>query len=54
MMDLFAQILDESWHGLNAEDSVSAMWHYEAIKELMAEYEVGFEANLIPEEMRVI
>lgn len=54
MMDLLAQILDESWYGLNARDSVSAMWHYEAIKELIEEYESGYDANLIPEEVRVI
>jgi len=54
MWDLFAQILDESWHGLNAPDSVCANWHYESIKELIEEYEGFYEANLIPEEVRVV
>ena len=53
MMDFFAQVLDEAFHGLNSYDSVEALDHFEAIKELVQEFEESLEANEIPEEVRI-
>ena len=53
-MDTFAQILDETFWGLNAEDSIEAQFFLEVIKELVSRAEEGHKADLIPKEVRVI
>ncbi len=44
---------DEAFWGLKAHDTITMGWHLEAIKELIMEFESGYEANGIPLEVRV-
>lgn len=54
MIDLFAQILDEAFWGLQAKDSIVAMESFETIKQLLEEFSELFDAELIPEEVRIL
>ena len=54
MIDLFAQILDEAFWGLQAQDSFESMESFETIKELLEEFSDLMEADEIPREVRIV
>ena len=51
MIDTFAQILDEAYWGLMAQDNLEALERFEAIIKLIEDAEEAMKAEMIPVEM---